>query len=238
MNRRTRTGLGIMLAVGVIGLAAPGAVLKADVIFDNGPFDPELGAQSEDSSSGDFDTEVADDFLLSDQFPLWEIRDLHFVGRLFGISNPLDFRVRFYEDTGGTPSLTPFYDEVVTPTAAINIGPLGSGTGWEVSLDLPPVTVTPGSYFVSAQLLHGLGGGSGFWFWQGSQAQQGSETWVDSNGFGIPRWTRGSDLGLDPFDLNFSLTGAAVPEPGTALLLLTGLMVSLCRASRTMHAYQ
>jgi len=204
-----------------LAAASLGPSARADVIWDNGPPDTSLnGFQSEENTDGDY-TEVADDFVLSSAFPAWEISDVHIAGRNLNVDpGTLDWRIRLYDDVGGAPALTPFHSVVMLPTSATANG-LWGGEGYDVSFDIPPVTVAPGSYFISVVQLTGNAGAGGLsrWFWGISQSFQGSEAYVDSTAFGIPRWTSAGNVGFPDTDMSFSLTGTGIPEPATGLLL-------------------
>lgn len=215
--------LAACLVAGVAPLAA------GDVIFDNGALNPDQGIQAQQTNDPAFNTEIADDFLLSNAFPAWDVTGLRFTGGsdLYRFDAPQNWRVRLYDDTGAGPSSAAFYDAAVTATNATPIGRVfgnaGSVWGYDVLLDLPAVTLAPGSYFVSVQpIIPDVDASSpNHWYWATSQTQHGSVVHADSTAFGLPRWTVGLDFGL-PVDTSFSLTGVGVPAPSAAIVLLGG----------------
>jgi MYXO-CTERM domain-containing protein len=231
-QRHTRFAAWVLPAA-CLAAASVGFSVRADVIWDNGaPAEPPSGQiQSEENADGDF-TEIADDFVLSSAFPNWEISGVHIIGQS-STALDSDWRIRLYDDVGGAPALTPFYSALMPATSMTPNG-LWEGQGFDVSFDIAPVTVAPGSYFISVVNLTGLSGqdGLGRWFWGFSQTSQGSEAHVDSTVFGIPRWTSFADVGFPNTDVSFSLTGNGIPEPASALLLALGALPLLRRRRR------
>jgi hypothetical protein len=150
------------------------------------------------------------------------------VGELWDFPRPAptdNFRVRFFNDAGGSPSNT-FFAEInltgVTRTAtSLTASPFGAhdgGTVYQYEADLvPPLSLTPATtYYLS--ILNNTGS---LWGWLEN----------DSVGGGGFHWFRSSDgqnwsLSVRGTDFAFELEGAAalVPEPTSLALVGLGLL--------------
>jgi uncharacterized protein (TIGR03382 family) len=213
--------------VAALGLAC---VAPGDVIFDNGGPDGSNGLSAGYFSFGL--RECADDFILGDEYPLWNVEDAHFEyiwynGNGMGYIDMVE--VLFYEDTGAGPALTPMANSP-GPSPVVNEQMTGNfyfsreSIAYDVEFDC--VELEPGvTYWVSLTPMDCPENG----FWLTSAAGQanifGQQAYVSMPDVGYPKWTPGFSAFGEYYDLNFYLTGYGIPAPGAlALLGLAGLV--------------
>lgn len=102
----------------------------------------------------------------------------------------------------------------------------GTQVGSDLVFDLTGITLTAGTYWLSAQVNRAFAGGGGQWFWRSSSTTNGAAALWQNPGDGF-----GNGTGLIPasgisgeYDLAFTLEGNKIPAPGAiALLGLAGL---------------
>ncbi len=155
----------------------------------------------------DFTAFVADDFFLPGG-ETWEVTEVHVQGVYFNGSGPANnFNVFFYQDSGGLPGTI-----VSTRTAQPYVD---SGGVFEVFLTVP-VTLAPGTYWVSVQA-HMIFDPNGQWGWTERTVQANSPAaWQNpAGGFGVcPTWdVRTTCLGPGDPDQMFRLIGTVGPPP-------------------------
>jgi hypothetical protein len=220
----TRKGGDYMRYLGILALLCVAGGASAGILWDNGPFDEGYAignGKGTNTYFGQVDLQAADDFALE---VASVITDFHFEGlSLFGTLQVDYITFELFEDTGGgLPKEDPFvsldvYNITVTAAYDPNWGYYrNSMTGYL------NVTVPAGYYWVKMQP-YGL---AGDWHYQGCTTQDWGQSLAVRNGpwgGGHPTdyWTHGSYAG---YDLNFQLTGQAVPEPGV-FTALAGLVL-------------
>ncbi|UCD74842.1 MAG: hypothetical protein JSV91_13775 [Phycisphaerales bacterium] len=218
-------------AIGLLAVAALTLSASAqNVIFDNGPPDGSNGF-----SAGDFDfgwRQAADDFILGDEYPYWNIEDAHFSVVWYyggGLNYVSEVLVEFYEDTGAGPAVDPM---AVSPGVIPIASQYYTGQYFfdreEVAYDLEfdCVELPAGTTFwVSFTMLNCPE--NAFWLCsaQGAGNIFGNEAYVWMDDYGYPKWTPSSYAFGDVYDMSFYLTGYGIPTPGAlALLGLAGLV--------------
>jgi hypothetical protein len=139
----------------------------------------------------------------------WQITEVDAQGVYFNGPGPANnFNVLFYQDSGGLPG-----PNVYTRTAQPYVN---SGGLFEVALTVP-VTLTPGTYWVSVQA-HMIADPNGQWGWTDRTVQANSPaTWQNpGGGFGVcPTWDLRTTCIGDPAapDQMFRLVGTVGPPP-------------------------
>ncbi|MDY7109120.1 MAG: hypothetical protein SYC29_10845 [Planctomycetota bacterium] len=213
--------------VAALGLAS---VAPADVIFDNGGPDGSNGL-----SAGDFTfgyREGADDFVLGDEYPMWNVEDLHFEYIWYnggGMGYVTQADVLFYADTGNGPEVDPLpispgISPIVNEEMTGNFYFSRESIAYDIEFDC--VELEAGvTYWVSVTLQDCPENG----FWLTSAAGQGNifgqQAYVSMPDYGYPKWTPGYNAFGEYYDLTFQLTGYGIPAPGAlALLGLAGLV--------------
>ena len=203
------------------------SVAQANVLYDLGPFDPELAFAS-DAVAGQFNNQR-----LSEAFVLGQSSQVESVvwwGRSEGsffpdLTNMSSFTVSLYVDAGATPGAQVFTSTVpissVTPTV---VGQDSSGNNlYSFNFQFgQTVALQSGTYWLSVGTTNVDPDGDGF-YWQASQLSvsrnfnaqtPGDATW-NTSGFA---------------DLALQVNGtAAVPEPASVLVLGIPALLALRR---------
>lgn len=232
------------------------SVMADPVIWDNGASNPIVASTSQFDAN--FSSQTADDFVLPagpGGEPQWLITGIRWRGSYQDTTFPpdasppmdaqFDFNILFYTDngtgnapTGGTGDPTPTALQVdFLPNADVNETFLGTPDGsianfsYEATLNAPFLADASTKYWLSVQ---SVGDRQPQWFWNGSTSQQLHQGVIGFVPTGIHFWTNLSQvIQPNPIDLSFELTGVPVPEPTTAALLMSGLLlVGRCRPRR------
>lgn len=136
----------------------------------------------------------------------------------------------------GTPFGTPVYTG--TYTLGLAVAPSadhvfqtfgGTFSDDTMTFDLDGYVLTPGTYWLTAYPEVTWTEPTSYWGWNGRTPPTGEPYWIHNPG---GYWGEGTDPvistpfppGFDPFDLDFTIVGTEVPEPGTAILLGLGLL--------------
>jgi hypothetical protein len=155
----------------------------------------------------EFTSFTADDFVVPGG-ESWQVTEVHAQGVYFNGTGPANnFNVFFYQDSGGLPG-TIVYTRTAQPYVE-------SGGLFEVFLTAP-VTLAPGTYWVSVQA-HMSFDPNGQWGWTERTVQSNSPAaWQNpGGGFGLcPTWdVRTTCLGAGDPDQLFRLIGTVGPPP-------------------------
>ncbi|MCS7064902.1 MAG: PEP-CTERM sorting domain-containing protein, partial [Fimbriimonadales bacterium] len=90
-----------------------------------------------------------------------------------------------------------------------------------------PLTLTPGTYWISSWIRRPFGGGGGQWFWLRNGSNNGSQHYFHNPGGGFgrgPNAILGSAIFGTQSDLGFRIEGEFIPEPASLIALGSGLM--------------
>lgn len=159
-----RSSLAFLLVLGV-------AEARADVIVAHPHNATCSGAFSNLVPGEPFHQQLADEFSLSQTMALESISWLGRYDAVFGLTNPVNFSVRFFKDAEGRPEASPIAVFGVRVGAA-NTGLRFGGSPW-FSYSAPlGLTLDPGSYWVSVAELDPRTPGSGAsqWLWGSNSA--------------------------------------------------------------------
>jgi hypothetical protein len=198
-----------MICTAVVGACAAAVPCVADVILDQ-PSTNGTGYTSQDFTDNTvYTSSCFDDFTIGGTYDLTSLR---VYGTDQGSSSAnVDVIARIFS----TPNLT----GVALATV------LGAQVGQDLSFDLTGVTLGAGTYWISAQVVRPLSGGQ--WYWYSSSTTNGAHAMFHNPGGGF---NVGGDpvsttaLGMNEYDMAFTLEGV-VPTPGAmALLGLGGLI--------------
>ena len=200
------------------------------IIYDNGS--PDL-VDDPNAIGSDFDidppstinTQMADDFVL--QAGSNTIRDIHWWGVYLFNDTPLtdDFTIRVFEDDGGKPSATNFQtiftgDPGRTDTGLdlVSLSGVINATLYEYWVDVPGVTLTPGTTFWLSIVNNTFDDDDDSWNWVSSSTGGGGnahERNLDTGPWSIHAPSTGGS------EMAFNLT---VPEPSTLALAAFGFL--------------
>lgn len=195
-------------------------LVSAGVIYNNG--DPDLSnAYMSDLGFIALQMETGDDFSLSTNVIL---RDVHWYG-VYGWGNGTepaqdDFTIRIFNVVGGVPGTTPFYEEHIGDVGRVDTGnTIGNYRLFAYSTLLTDTTLNAGDYFLSIVNNTSEPSYPDYWYWAFSSPTGNAHfrSIFTRNHFGDGRWV---PMGGEA---SFNLTGEPVPEPGTLLMLGTGL---------------
>lgn len=190
-----------------------GTVASAAVIFDNG-----ISATNGFVSDPDFDPSggfSADDFSLSAGANV--ITDVHWTGLYAFADTPQavdNFVIEFYADVAGAPAVAPFATRAVGNPGRLDTG-TDTSAGFDLfaySADIAPLAVAPGTTFWISIVNDTTVDTDDNWFWGMQDAVGNSFVRFDSTS----AWTQFNNAH------EFSLTGPAVPEPSSLVLLALG----------------
>jgi hypothetical protein len=221
-----KLGRGVLYLAVMLGMTALPAV--ANVIYNNGVPDLQAGWLSDAAGSvnGFYDyLEAADDFVLGSAVLL---TDVHWWGAYATSNTPEtdSFTIRLFEDDGGVPQTTHFYEE-----SGLTGNRVGTGTSigpfdvYEYSADITPIVLAGGvTYWISIvnDTANDL---DDAWYWA-QAAFPGNAVQRDADG---GSWTHFTNS-----ELAFHLTGAreVVPEPASMVLLGLGLVGLIARTRK------
>jgi hypothetical protein len=155
----------------------------------------------------DFTDFTADDFFVPGG-QSWQVTEVYAQGIYIGLGPANNFNVFFYEDDGGLPG-TLVSSRIAQPYVE-------SDGVFEVTRTAP-VTITPGTHWVSVQA-HMISDPNGQWFWTDRTVQANSPAaWQNpAGGFGVcPTWDLRTTCVGDPAapDQMFQLIGTIGPPP-------------------------
>ena len=198
-----------MICTAVVGACAAGVPCVADIILDQ-PSTNGTGYTSQDFTDNPvYTSSCFDDFTIGDTYNLTALR-------VYGTdqgssSGNVDVIARIFS----TPDLT----GVALATVS------GTQVDQDLTFDFTGVTLTAGTYWISAQVVRPVS--SGQWYWYTSSTTNGAHAMFHNpgGGFGV-----GGDpvsttaIGMNEYDMAFTLEGY-VPAPGAvAVLAAAGLM--------------
>ncbi|MBE0411118.1 MAG: hypothetical protein IBX69_15460 [Anaerolineales bacterium] len=177
-------------------------------LWDNGDFDGNSGLSSELGTSVP-DARTADDFLLEDLCPLYDINMIR--TQMLQNSNPWDAIVEIYADSGGAGPASLL---ATFPMTSWELRGSAFGYPWyEYTFDTSGMQLPAGKYWVSSI---GLGDGSlgdrAFFGTSGNGFVQLQEGYFKSDYFGFPNWTPGIDVFGNYTDYAFNIDGGCA-EP-------------------------
>jgi len=195
-------------------------------IIDN-PLQPTNAGEF--SNLGASNQQIADDFVLSQPVTL---QSISWFGRyssdLVNITGPVSFSVRFFDDNGDQPAISPF----LTFDLAASVAGAGSAFSgvecatancpwFSYSASLPDILLGPAKYWVSVLETDSRTAlfGNSQWLWADTDST-GLRSFRFSDG---SAWTTTSDIN-HAFTLSGTVT-STVPEPATLSLLAAGLLV-------------
>lgn len=208
---------------GILLLALTGPAAWAAQVFEQPP------ADGNDAFSSFKDDQSADDFLLSSDAAVTQVR--WWGSYLINPGDPGDpgvddlFHVRFFNDAGGIPDANPS-TEFMQPTLNVSrtataLQDIAGGTVFQFDATLPsPVVLTGGTPF-HLSIVNFFDATDAEWFWLLSDQQTGDNAFR----FDGDPWTSGP-----PGDLAFALFTAgrpptAVPEPSLFGMFVLGLLL-------------
>jgi hypothetical protein len=207
----------------LILVLAAGAVSADPVIYDNGPWTGEPLMSSQYDSAYPFESEVADDFRLDDDYI---VTDAHWIGGYFNGSPILaDWTVRFYDDNAGSPG-NMIYSETFAGTDVnqTSVGFDGTGTenfSYDVVLSAPWQATAGDTYWVSFQGVNFFPPQSAV---SATSAVNGNVAQFKSAFFGFPDWVDTTAVFGVAYDVPFQITGV-IPAPASIALLGLGALV-------------
>ena len=233
VRRRASPGALFRMAAGVglcLVLAMPAG---ATVIVDQ-PHDATLpGKFSNYVGPLATNQQAADDFSLFDDATL---TSLSWVGQYdveqSALTNPVDFRIYFFADTGGLPDTVPIIT-VDAPATGVPTGGSFDGSPWlAYSIALPSLFLSSGDFWISIleydTQTPAIGGSQ--WLW-GRASRTGSSAVRLGD---VDTWAAGDS------NMAFTLEGtvAGVPEPASLVLCGLGILAvrSVRRRARTVGA--
>lgn len=215
-------------------LLAGALVAQADLLYTQ-PWEGEYGhgisSFCSDLPGWTFDNQVADDFVVPDA-GAWQIDSITVWGAFYGTvppdGSPLNgFNVRFPVEAGNGPSNTDIEERLhVTGFTQTDTGyvlafrPL---LQYDIILD-PPVVLNSGTHWLSVQAIR-----NERWYWATHASVpplEGSRIYVRDPSGNDSEWGELWQPFSRPYDVAFSLSGSAVPEPTALGILCVGLALT------------
>ena len=176
------------------------------------PLAPGLaGEYSNFGPPGETHQQVADMFMLTQAATLHSLTWYGRYDALYSTADPIDFAVRIFADSSGSPELSPSW-ATSESVYAIPVGEYSPGVPWlEYSVTLPGWSLGAGTYWLSIVEAHAPTRpyGSTQWLWGDTDARG----WRALRGGDDLAWVSSLDTSHA-----FTLEGS-VPDPGSTLFL-------------------
>ncbi len=183
---------------------------RADVIIDQ-PESEENGFASQDFSDyPGYTCSVFDDVTLTQAYDLTSFTVFGQNSVADGWMYNTDVRLRIYTEASLAAS----------PLATVSGVQVGGALVW----DLTGITLGPGTYWMSAQVVRAFEPG-GQWYWRASNTNNGAHAmWHNpAGGFGLGTEPISTELlGASQWDMAMRLEGTPVPAPAVMAVLLAG----------------
>lgn len=202
--------------VGVFGTA------NADLLYNQPVHTPGASGGNGYSSHSGLDRWLADDFTNSVGWVINQV-DITFVRNSAEVIS--GFKIEFFTDNAGLPGTSLGQQTSTSWTEDNGLGGTYFGRAEKrVLVDINPVTLGPGHYWMAAQFQS-----DGNIFWLTAATVTGNESATFYSDLGQTGWTAGTSTFGVANDLAYSLHGSPVPEPASMIALATGAVALLRR---------
>ena len=207
------------LLIAALSVAAVAA--NAQVLYEQLPgtmIDGFISMEFTDPPNDDLSSYLFDDFTNA---AAWNVTDVRIEGQQSGTLTLSGFHLRFQQNASFTDPGTIGLQFDSNDPAIYQGGDLvfDLGTGLELA---------PGNWFISAWVTGSFTPFNTQWNWNLTEVVNGDDAWFHNpnGGFAVgnaPRKINGLGGIANPVDLQFSIQGEVIPEPGTFVALGIGL---------------